>query len=287
MDLGSNFPAKLEPYLLMAKGLKGAAAAKLIQDATSAPGVFVFSELLELPNIQELGKSEQHGKFLSSLQLFSYKTYQDYVSHKDLLPPLNEAQTTKLKHLSIVSLAADRRILPYADLLKALDTPTIRELEDLIIDAIYLDILRGKLDQKEQQLEVEYTMGRDLEPGKLEEVLAALHNWAETTSSVLATLDAKIQEIAKESEAAKQSELEHEKVLQATLKEVFEKQKEKALGGGNMMNRRLLERDRDGMFMDVDEDAGKSKNRKATDGFRVSGLCLCSRFFSGGKKPGL
>lgn len=54
MDLGSNFSAKLEPYLLMAKGLKGAAAAKLIQDVTSAPGVFVFSELLELPNIQEV-----------------------------------------------------------------------------------------------------------------------------------------------------------------------------------------------------------------------------------------
>jgi len=55
--------------------------------------------------------------------------------------------------------------------------PTIRDLEDLIIDAIYLDILRGKLDQKEQQLEVEYTMGRDLEPGKIEEVLAALRSW--------------------------------------------------------------------------------------------------------------
>ena len=38
----------------MAKSLKGAAAAKLIQDATSAPAVFVFSELLELPNIQEV-----------------------------------------------------------------------------------------------------------------------------------------------------------------------------------------------------------------------------------------
>jgi len=69
------------------------------------------------------------------------------------------------------------KILPYSDLLKALDMPTIRELEDLIIDAIYLDILRGKLDQKEQQLEVEYTMGRDLEPGKLEEVLKALQSW--------------------------------------------------------------------------------------------------------------
>lgn len=54
MELGSNFAAKLEPFLLMSKSAKGAAAAKLIQDATSAPGVFVFAELLDLPNIQEV-----------------------------------------------------------------------------------------------------------------------------------------------------------------------------------------------------------------------------------------
>lgn len=57
--------------------------------------------------------------------------------------------------------------------------PAIRELEDLIIDAIYLDILHGKLDQKEEQLEIEYTMGRDLEPGKIESVLAALKDWCD------------------------------------------------------------------------------------------------------------
>lgn len=55
--------------------------------------------------------------------------------------------------------------------------PTIRELEDLIIDAIYLDIIRGKLDQKEQQFEVEYTIGRDLEPGNIESMLKALRDW--------------------------------------------------------------------------------------------------------------
>jgi COP9 signalosome complex subunit 7 len=54
MNLGSNFTAKLEPFLLIAKSVKGAAAAKLVQDATSAPGVFVFSELLEFPHIQEV-----------------------------------------------------------------------------------------------------------------------------------------------------------------------------------------------------------------------------------------
>jgi COP9 signalosome complex subunit 7 len=48
------FVSKLEPFLLIAKSVKGAAAAKLIQDTTSAHGVFVFTELLELPNIQEV-----------------------------------------------------------------------------------------------------------------------------------------------------------------------------------------------------------------------------------------
>lgn len=54
MDLGAAFLAKLEPFLLMSKSAKGAAAAKLILDATSSPGVFVFGELLGVPSIQEV-----------------------------------------------------------------------------------------------------------------------------------------------------------------------------------------------------------------------------------------
>lgn len=69
------------------------------------------------------------------------------------------------------------QILPYSQLLETLQISTIRELEDLIIDAIYLEVIRGKLDQKEQQFKVEYTMGRDLEPGKVESILAALQHW--------------------------------------------------------------------------------------------------------------
>jgi len=266
MDL-TNYSAKLEPFFLMAKSLKGAAAAKLIQDATSAPAVFVFSELLELPNIQELGKSEQHQKSLALLQLFSYKTFQDYLQHQDLFPPLNAAQLIKLKHLTIVSLAADRRILPYSDLLQALDISNVRELEDLIIDAIYLDLFHGKLDQKEEQLEVTYTMGRDLEPGKLEQVLSALKDWASTTSAVLMTLDGKINSIAAETAATKLNQQEHERILQLNLKDVYDKHKEKSLGGA-MANRRgpisMSERENVNMMMDVDEPDNKGKNRKAS-----------------------
>jgi len=258
MDLGINFSAKLEPFLLMAKSAKGAAAAKLVQDATAAPGVYVFSELLEQRSIQELRKSEQHEPYLSLLQLFAYKTYQDYVQYQDRLPQLNAAQTIKLKHLSIVSLAAERRILSYSDLLKALDMPSIRELEDLIIDAIYLDVLRGKLDQSKELFEVEYTMGRDLEPGGLENILVALQNWAATTSSVLLTLDSKIENIAARTAAKRAGQEEHDKTLQAVLKEVTDRKDKSGYRKGTI--------DRDNMLMDVDDvlEQAKGKNRKAS-----------------------
>ncbi|OBZ79095.1 COP9 signalosome complex subunit 7a [Grifola frondosa] len=289
MDLGANFVAKLEPFLLMSKAAKGAGAAKLIQDATSAHGVFVFAELLEQPNIQELAGNPQHEPYFSLLQLFSYKTYQDYLQYRNVLPALNRAQITKLKHLTLVSLAMESRILPYAQLLNVLDMPTIRDLEDLIIDAIYLDVLRGKLDQREQQFEVEYTMGRDLEPGKLESLLQSLQNWASTTSAVLATLDNKLTELAARAATNKTVKEAYDHQYQTTLKDILDKQKEaknakqaSAFTGRTGLTpagiaerdrerereareREQKEREKDKDSMDVDEPAEgtKGKNRKA------------------------
>jgi COP9 signalosome complex subunit 7 len=59
MELGSHLAAKLEPFVLMAKSAKGAAAAKLIQDATSAQGVYFFAELLDAPNIKEVRRTNR------------------------------------------------------------------------------------------------------------------------------------------------------------------------------------------------------------------------------------
>ena len=58
-----------------------------------------------------------------------------------------------------------------------LDIPNVRELEDLIIEAIYQDVIKGKLDQKRKQLEIEYTMGRDLRPGQIDQMLEVLGAW--------------------------------------------------------------------------------------------------------------
>jgi COP9 signalosome complex subunit 7 len=115
--------------------------------------------------------------------------------------------------------------------------PTIRDLEDLIIDAIYLDILCEKLGQKEQQLQIEHTMGRDLEPGMTEAALVALRTWcvlfqlllseltmvfpkASTTASVLSALDNKLAQIASYSATVAVDNEEHDRAYNVILKNV-------------------------------------------------------------------
>lgn len=43
-----------EQFLLLAKSAKGAALATLIHQVLEAPGVYVFGELLDMPNVREV-----------------------------------------------------------------------------------------------------------------------------------------------------------------------------------------------------------------------------------------
>ena len=51
---GTSGSAALEQFLLLAKTTKGAAAMELIRQALETPGIYVFGELLEMPNIKEV-----------------------------------------------------------------------------------------------------------------------------------------------------------------------------------------------------------------------------------------
>lgn len=52
LAVSTNHP--LEQFVLLAKGAKGSACAELIKQVLEAPGVHVFGELLEMPNIKEV-----------------------------------------------------------------------------------------------------------------------------------------------------------------------------------------------------------------------------------------
>ena len=81
------------------QGSRGLATAKVVQQATEEPGLFVFGELLELPNVQEvglwrcwppahcsgpdipcpqLGSTAEGAKALALLQLFAYGAWPLY-----------------------------------------------------------------------------------------------------------------------------------------------------------------------------------------------------------------
>ncbi|KAH7103280.1 hypothetical protein BKA62DRAFT_828687 [Auriculariales sp. MPI-PUGE-AT-0066] len=246
----TKFTARLEPFLLMGKSAKGAAAAKLVQDATAAPGVFVFGELLELDGVKDLQNNESHSNAHRLLNLFAYGTYTDYLANKSTLPALNASQTLKLKHLSLVSLASQTRLLSYATLQRQLDVPTIRELEDLIIDAIYQDLLVGKLDQRHQRLEVKSVVGRDVPASQLQNMLDAL-----TECGVISALDKKIQEVASGAEASKLAQEEHEKRRDQILLDLINTKAAKKAGGGISLMGMGGGR---GDYMDIDDEPTNS-----------------------------
>jgi len=82
---------------------------------------------------------------------------------------------------------------------------------------------------------------------------------------VLVTLDDKINLIAADTAATMLNQQEHERVFQKNLKEVYDKQKEKSLGGA-MASRRgpVPQAERENMMMDVDEADTNGKIRKAS-----------------------
>ncbi|XP_012879104.1 PREDICTED: COP9 signalosome complex subunit 7a [Dipodomys ordii] len=165
-----------EQFLLLAKSAKGAALATLIHQVLEAPGVYVFGELLDMPNVRELAESEFASTF-RLLTVFAYGTYADYLAEARSLPPLTEAQKNKLRHLSVVTLAAKVKCIPYAVLLEALALRNVRQLEDLVIEAVYADVLRGSLDQRNQRLEVDYSIGRDIQRQDLSAIARTLQEW--------------------------------------------------------------------------------------------------------------
>jgi COP9 signalosome complex subunit 7 len=177
----------LQQYCLLAKSAKGKGCVAIIEQALNAPGVFVFGELIDMPNVQALEGTE-HKPYLDLLRLFAYGTYPLYKANSQSLPSLTPQMLIKLKQLTVVSLSADHKLIPYSVLLHHLDISSVRELEDLLIECIYQGVVRGKLDQKHNQLEVDFAIGRDIRPGQVDQMMGILANWVHRSEVLLAAI---------------------------------------------------------------------------------------------------
>uniref|UniRef100_V9IH90 COP9 signalosome complex subunit 7 n=1 Tax=Apis cerana TaxID=7461 RepID=V9IH90_APICE len=218
----------LEQFVLLAKTAKGAAAIELIKQAVETPGVHVFGELLDMPNIKEL-ENGPYVQYWNTLNLFAYGTYKEYLENKDKVLELTPTQKKKLQHLTIVTLATKSRCIPYSVLLEELDIKNVRDLEDLIIEAIYADIIHGKLDQKNSQLEVDYAgLGRDVRPADTGVVAETLAAWGQACDTVLAC----IEEQVTRANVEKQKATYHKERIQRDIANIKKSLAAQAGGGG-------------------------------------------------------
>lgn len=183
----------LEPFLALTKSASSPrAAADLVTRATSTPGTYVFTELLQTPQIQSLSESPEYSSYYTLLQIFSYGTYADYTSTAGL-PALQEQQAVKLRQLSLLTLAKDPRNLTYAALQSSLDLPDTRAVENLIVSAVYADLITAQLDPHNQTVHVSSISPlRDLAPNSIPTMLATLQDWSSRCTSTLAQLEAQI-----------------------------------------------------------------------------------------------
>ncbi|XP_050532677.1 COP9 signalosome complex subunit 7b [Daktulosphaira vitifoliae] len=181
----------LQQFVIQAQKAKGEELVEVIKRALDCVDTFVFAELLECPNVIEL-ESTSNSSYLHVLRIFSHGTYLDYLSKKECLPELNSSQIKKLQYLTIVTLANKMKRIPYDVLLKELNVNNVRDLEDLIIEAIYSDIVAGELDQQSGYLEVDWTVGRDVGPNDINTMIDTLQQWCDSCESVLSTVQARI-----------------------------------------------------------------------------------------------
>eukprot|EP00903_Cladosiphon_okamuranus_P009562 g9104.t1 len=248
----------LVQFLVLAKGAKGAACVALIQQVLSNKKLFVFGELLAMPNVQALAGTP-HEPHLRLLEMFAYGTYADAQAKAEELPKLTAAQVEKLRMLSIVSLAHTSKVVAYSTMKAALVMDNVRHLEDLIFDTMYSGLLQGKLDQRQEVLKVKYAMARDVRMDDLTTMIDKLGNWASTTQVLLSTLEGSV-------EAAAASRRRDAQTAERLATEAAEVKKSFSEGGGK-------QRGDDEGYQDLDDRSsgmrrGRSKRNRAGMDFR-------------------
>jgi COP9 signalosome complex subunit 7 len=217
--------AAVQPFVYQVTTTKNATPrfiAELIKGAISAPGAYVFTELLQLPTVQGL-KGTEAESWLTLLEIFSWGTYEEYkgmeppasftqdipltnysMTANPGLPQLDAAQTLKLRQLTLLTLASPfapsiaANNLTYTSLLTSLSLSSPAELESLITTSIYSGLLTARLSPTSSPPTVQITSVaplRDLRPQSLPSLLQILQTWESRCVSVVSDLEAQINAI--------------------------------------------------------------------------------------------
>ncbi|XPT02860.1 hypothetical protein M3J09_011966 [Ascochyta lentis] len=254
----------LEPFLTLSKSATSPrAASDLVVQATSAPNTYVFTELLQTPNIQNLRSSEDHASYLTLLEIFAWGTWEDYKSRPEL-PKLSAPQHQKLLLLSLLPLSRSHATLTYKYLLTALDLPTARALEELVTTAIYAGLLTATLDPAHSLVSVTSIAPlRDLAPGSLPALQSTLQTWSQRCDAALADLEAQVEKVKRDAVEREKLRRKKERAIDVQTSDEKGAGKKGSVGAG------------DDDAMDIDQEGGSGRVtrglKRGPGGFALGG----------------
>ena len=139
-----------QQFLELAKNFKGNQIEKVIEQILESE-LYITSEFLSCPNIDAL---KSGNKYYDTLYLFSMLTYEDYKKSSSKYLSLNNKLLNKLKCVSILEFAKNKKFFDYDFLKKALDIKDNYELEDLLFTLISRELITGKINAKEESVTI-------------------------------------------------------------------------------------------------------------------------------------
>ena len=192
----------ITPFRTLAATYKCASSLRpLINQVLSQPKIYAgFADLLHMPHISTLlSTNTSDVAFLHTLELFAYGVYDDYLSKQSqesgYYLSLTDVQLLKLKQLTIVTIISSsahttKPYIPYQTLYDKLHITSIRELEDLLMECIYSNIIVGKCDQRTMCfISTGSTISRDIKLEYVNGYINKLKVWKNNTKSLLDILE--------------------------------------------------------------------------------------------------
>ena len=185
-----------QQFLELCKNFKGKELEKVIERILESD-LYITSEFLSCPNIEAL---KAGNKYYDTLNLFSTLTYSDYKKSPAKYLSLNNKLLNKLKCVSILEIAKEKKFLEYSYLKNALDIKDNFELEELLFTLISRDLITGKINSMEENVMILTVKPRcnltDIKKAEnlIDRIIGNLNN----ASQFLANEEKKIKETNKE-----------------------------------------------------------------------------------------
>eukprot|EP01119_Soliformovum_irregulare_P002413 TRINITY_DN1266_c0_g1_i1.p1 TRINITY_DN1266_c0_g1~~TRINITY_DN1266_c0_g1_i1.p1 ORF type:complete len:420 (+),score=167.67 TRINITY_DN1266_c0_g1_i1:78-1262(+) len=164
-----------------------------VRDALAASDVFEFDRLMEIPSVKDLESSNKD--LFELLKIFvsgNLESFRNFVGKSPNCLQANgldsEAATTKIRLLSLASLAVNSQEISYATVAQALQVNE-DEVEAWIISAISEKILQARMDQLRNVVVVNGAMKRNFGKEEWTSLDNSLKVWSQSVKSLLATLN--------------------------------------------------------------------------------------------------